>query len=154
MRFKEINESVQGKYLYHVTFTKNVPSIVKSGLEQFHPSLWTKGDASTRYNDEAGVFAFEHPEDALKWCAKMEWEFRDNDPDISILRIHPSDDWDADPTQDIGLMFGKGRPMRSQVNIKASDVLDHFKYSEFGTPMSNDMTQDEWLAKIVPLLER
>ena len=56
------------KYYYHATFTKHIPSILKGGLRQFEPSNWAKADGkggTDRYNDEAGIFAFSHPSDAI-----------------------------------------------------------------------------------------
>ena len=106
MRAYELTES----YLYHVTFTKNVSNILKKGLIQFQPSNWVTGDGDTRYNDEAGLFAFENSEDAVNWANKTQFDF--SDKDVSIIRINPSKLWHQDPSQDVSLRVGKGRAMR------------------------------------------
>lgn len=159
-------EFITEKYLYHATFTKNVPSIVKNGLRQFEPSNWAKassGGGTGRYNDEAGIFAFDHPEDATSWAQKMEWDFRsdqgtgrsaeENYAGISIIRINPSDLWGNDPSLDPGLQFGKGKAMRSQSNINPADVIDVFALSDFGNAMTHNMSRDEWLEMVSKKLE-
>ncbi len=133
--------------LYHATFNKNVPSILKKGLEQFQTSNWIKAGTGKRYNEDAGIFAFEHPEDALRWALKMEWEYKT--PDISIVRINASEHWEQDPSDDFNLQFGKGRSMRSLRNAPASDIIDVFPIADFGKPPTREMSLDEWLADSV-----
>lgn len=141
------------KYLYHVTFTKNVLNILKKGLLQLEPSNWVKGDSDTRYNDEAGLFAFENAEDAVNWANKMQFDFQDRG--TSIVRINPSEFWHQDPSQDLSLMFGKGRSMRSQRNVDPLDVIDVFDVDkEFGNPMTKNMSRDEWLQSVAKVLEK
>jgi len=137
---KEANDS----YLFHATFSKHVPSILKKGLRQFETSNWVKGEEGTRYNEDAGIFAFEHPEDALRWGLKMEWEFPDSE--IVIVRIKYGEQWGQDPSEDPSLTFGKGRSMRSQMNVPASDIVDVFPIKDFGYAGPRNMTMDEWLA--------
>ena len=140
------------KYLYHATFTKNVPSIKQKGLLQFQPSLWIKGPGGSRYNEEAGIFAFDDPEDALNWAGKMAWEFRDTDKDISIVRIDMEDEiWDDDPAED-PFVSNKGRALRSGANIKADRIVDAIKVSDLGYPGDLGISRDEWLARVTPKL--
>lgn len=148
MRAREL---LNEKYLYHVTFTDKVDNILDKGLLQLQPSNWSKGDGSTRYNEEAGLFAFENPEDATNWANKMQYEF--DRQDVSIVRINPSDVWYQDPSSDINLRMGKGRSMRSQHNIGATDIIDVFDVSKFGNPMTREMSRDEWLADVAKILE-
>lgn len=134
----------QSPYLFHATFTKHVPGILKKGLRQFETSNWIKGEGGKRYNEDAGIFAFEHPEDALKWAMKMEWEFKD--PEISIIRIkHTDDKWGPDPSEDYNLQFGKGQSMRSQTNVPAKDIVAVFPLKDFGNAGPRNMTLDDWL---------
>lgn len=137
---------VATQYLYHVTFSKKVPRITKEGLKQFETSNWIKGEGGKRYNEEAGIFAFEHPEDAMKWALRMEWEFKTSD--ISIVRINLGDMWEQDPSEDVALHYGKGRSLRSRRNIPASDIIDVFPIEQFGNPMSRKMGQKEWLEDV------
>ena len=91
----KIFEVTNSPYLFHVTFTKNVPSIKEKGLLQFQPSNWIRGEGGDRYNEDAGIFAFTHPEDAFKWAFKMQWDMEDKD--ISIVRLNMANDWEDDP---------------------------------------------------------
>jgi len=147
---KPIKENIPSnkQYLYHVTFTKNVPNIKKKGLIQFQPSNWVKGPGGDRYNNDiAGVFAFDHPIDALEWASKMRWNFREIDNDISIVRIDMEDFWEEDPAQDpIMRATLKGNARYSPQNIKADKIIDAFKLEDLGTPASHDMDRDSWLA--------
>jgi hypothetical protein len=138
--------------LYHATFSKNVPGILKKGLRQFEDSLWVQSGTGERYNEEAGIFAFEHPEDALKWALKMEWEFET--PDISIIRFKPNEQWEQDPAMDIGLQLGKGRSLRSLRNVPASDMIDVFPIADFGRAPARGMSIDEWIADSVQRMSK
>ena len=142
MRYSQINEDSSN--LYHVTFTKKVPNILKKGLEQLHPSNWLAGGGDKRYNEDAGIFAFEHPIDALNWATKMIYEFSEK---VSIIKIKMGDDWSQDPSNDISLRFGKGHSMRSSSNVKANDIIEVYNMESFGTPLSTDLSRDEWLER-------
>lgn len=135
------------KYLYHVTFKKNIPSITKAGLEQFHDSNWVRAGSGKRYNEDAGIFAFEHPDDAIRWALKMEWDF--DDGPISIVRIESEDFWEEDPAQDIMMKaMAQGRALRSSRNIKADKIIDVFDMEDFGKPGILGISPDEWVAGI------
>ena len=136
------------KYLYHVTFTKNVPNIKKKGLIQFQPSNWVKGPGGDRYNNDiAGIFAFDHPEDALNWAGKMEWEFRDTDKDMSIVRIDMEDFWEDDPAED-PFVSNKGKARYSPRDIKADKIIDVLDMSGIKRPGDLGISRDEWLANV------
>ncbi len=145
----KIYEVTTPQYLYHVTFSKNVPRITKEGLKQYETSNWVKGKGGKRYNEEAGIFAFEHPEDAFKWALKMEWEFKTSD--ISIVRINVGDVWEQDPSGDVALRFGKGKSLRSRRNIPVSNIIDVFPIEQFGKPLE-DMSQKQWLENVSRIL--
>ncbi len=137
-----LEEATTTPYLFHATFTEKVPSIVKQGLRQYLGATnWVKAGTGKRYNEDAGIFAFEHPEDAFKWAFKMNWEFK---KDISIVRIKLSDVWEQDPSTDFSLM-GKGRSMRSPRDIPASEIIDVFHMKDFGVPAERGISADEWI---------
>lgn len=138
----KLYEVTAPQYLYHVTLSKNVARITKEGLKQFEPSNWAIAGTGERYNEEAGIFAFEHPEDAFKWALRMEWEFKT--PDISIVRINLGDMWEQDPSEDVTLRYGKGKSLRSRRNIPASEIIDVFPVEQFGKPGPRGMNQEEW----------
>ena len=139
-----ILEAKANGYLYHATFTKNVPNILNKGLLQFQPSLWIKGPGGSRYNEEAGIFAFDNPKDALNWGGKMEWEFRDDDKDISIVRIDMEEFWGDDPAED-PFIAQHGKSMRSSQNIKADKIIDSVRLDDLGRPGDLGISRDEWL---------
>jgi len=146
MKLKEL--SAKPEYLYHVTFTKNVPNIKKKGLVQFQPSNWVKGPGGDRYNNDiAGIFAFDHPEDALNWAGKMEWEFRDTDKDMSIVRIDMEDFWEDDPAED-PFVSNKGKARYSNRNISADKIIDVLDMSGIKRPGDLGISRDEWLAQV------
>jgi len=135
------------KHLYHATFTKNVPKIKQRGLLQFQPSNWIKGPGGSRYNEDAGIFAFDDPEDALNWAGKMEWEFRDKDKNISIVRIHMDDEiWGDDPAED-PFVSRKGRALRSGANINADKIIDAISMDDLGKPGDLGISRDVWLTQ-------
>lgn len=142
----------EDKYLYHVTFTKNVPKIKEKGLLQFQPSNWVRrGDQDKRYNEDAGIFAFTHPEDAWRWAFKMQWDM--DDKDISIVRINVGDHWHDDPAEDPMLAVSqKGKARRSHQHVKPQDVIDSFRLEDFGNPQSLKIDQQEWVERIVKKL--
>ena len=139
-----ILEAKTNGYLYHATFTKNVPNILNKGLLQFQPSLWIKGPGGSRYNEQAGIFAFDNPKDALNWGGKMEWEFRDDDKDISIVRIDMEEFWGDDPAED-PFIAQHGKSMRSAQNIKADKIIDSVRLDDLGKPGELGISRDEWL---------
>ena len=141
------------EYLYHVTQTKNVDNIKKKGLIQFQPSNWVRGGPDgDRYNDEAGVFAFTDPEDALKWALKMEWDM--DDKDISIVRLNIGEYWEDDPSEDpVFTMMAKGKARRSRRNIKADEIIDSFRMEPFGKPGPLNIPVEEWTEKIAKKLK-
>ena len=139
-----ILEAKTNGYLYHATFTKNVPNILNKGLLQFQPSLWIKGPGGSRYNEQAGIFAFDNPKDALNWGGKMEWEFRDDDKDISIVRIDMEEFWGDDPAED-PFIAQHGKSMRSAQNIKADKIIDSVRLDDLGRPGDLGISRDEWL---------
>ena len=147
----KIFEVTNPPYLFHVTFTKNVPDIKEQGLLQFQPSNWIRGEGGERYNEDAGIFAFTHPEDAFKWAFKMQWDMEDKD--ISIVRLNMADDWEDDPAIDpISMAGNKGRALRSRRNRKAEEIIDSFRFDDFGSPQDLGINQQEWLAGIVKKL--
>ena len=137
-------------FLFHVTFTKNVDNIKKKGLEQFHPSNWVKGPGGSRYNEDAGVFAFDNPEDAINWASKMRFDNKQTPISIVRLTIDPDNSiWDEDPAQDpIMRATLKGRALKSSENINAERIVDAVDFDSLGTPSSHNMDRDKWIEKV------
>ena len=136
-------------YYYHVTFTSKVPAIMSKGLTLFNTSNWKRAGNGERYNQDGGVFAFEHPEDAFRWAFRMNYDF---DKPTSIVRIRPISDWGADPSQDIHLQMGQGRALRSQNAIPADQIVDSFDLEDFSNPRELGISQPEWVDQIIKKL--
>jgi hypothetical protein len=59
--------------LYHVTHSAKSAKIQREGLRPMQTSNWKKAGSGERYG-RGEVHAFEFPEDARRWAAKMEWD--------------------------------------------------------------------------------
>lgn len=123
---------------------------MKKGLLPFQTSNWVKGANKDRYNEEGGIFAFEHPRDAFGWAFKMQW---DHNKPTSIVRIRAGDAWDQDPSQDPNLIMGKGKALVSRGMIKPQSIVDSFELKSFGTPGGLGISQDEWYDRIEKALQ-
>lgn len=144
-RYVELRESA-GQYVYHATPSKNFPSIMKDGLTMFNPSLWKKAGTGERYQEEPSVYAFEHPWDAYKWAHKIEWEYKE--PAV-IMKLKKTDAWERDPSEDIALQLGSGKPLMSRVSIPASDIAGAKTKEQLGTPVSTGLSSDEFEQHVV-----
>ena len=149
MKLIDLYEAVSKRYVYHVTFTKNVKNIMSQGLKPFQTSNWSKGPGGDRYNEEGGVFAFEHPEDAFKWAFKQKFAFK---KPVSIIKMKRGNTWEVDPSQDISLQMGKGKALRSIAAVKAGDMIEAFDFDDFGTPGDLGISQQDWIKGIIDKL--
>ena len=77
----------------------------------------------------------------------MEWEFRDTDKDISIVRIDMEDFWEDDPAED-PFVSNKGKAKYSKRNIKADKIIDVLDMSGIKRPGDLGISRDEWLADV------
>lgn len=140
-----------GQYVYHAATAADFGSIMQKGLTFFNPSRWVKaGSPDERYQDEPSVFAFEHPLDAWRWAAKMEWEFKE--PAV-VVKFNRSDAWEADPSDDISLQMGKGRALMSRETIPPSDIVGAKTVAQIGTPVSTGLHGEEYEQHVIDTLE-
>jgi hypothetical protein len=87
--------------LYHVTHTELADKIKAEGLRTMQTSNWLQRGSKERYG-EGQVFAFENRIDAIRWAARMDWEFNQatGSGSIAIVTFKPQGEWlvdDADP---------------------------------------------------------
>lgn len=110
--------------LYHVTFTRNVPRIRKRGILRFQAPNWAQGLSDVRYGD-GEVFAFEKVSDAIRWAAKMDWDFHQTfgSGKISIVEFLASGTWSADLSDPLGQVEAKGRWLKSLEAVKPSQIV-------------------------------
>jgi predicted NUDIX family NTP pyrophosphohydrolase len=132
--YSYIGEEASTQYLYHVTKTSNVPKIKKQGLLMMQTSNWVKGDF-TRYG-KGEVFAFEHPEDAIRWAARMDWDFNQTvgSGKISILKIKRVGKWTEDKNDPISHAGSKGKRLKTIAKVAPEDILKAF-------PVTIDLTK-------------
>jgi hypothetical protein len=118
---KEQREDV----LYHVTYTKNISSIKRKGLNLNNHSNWKKGDAYGEDYGKGYVYAMTSLKDAVNWGFKMYFDkLGTYSPDgrISIIKIKNSGDWEKD-NDDI-TVSRSGDWLKTKREIPAEDVLD------------------------------
>ena len=141
------------KDVFHVTFADKVPGIREKGLRQFQTSNWVKaGTPGVRYNEDAGLFAWENSKDALYWAKKMEFEFPGKD--ISILRVRGGKHWGDDPADVIGFQRAtEGKALRSMENIPGEDVVKEFTVSQVPGAGKMGITFEEWVERISKMLD-
>jgi len=151
MRSHEFIFESLGSTVYHVTATKNVPSIQQNGLKPLQDSNWSSDNSDgERYNTDGGVFAFEHPRDAASWAFKQEFELKQ---DVSIVKLQRTDSWEVDPSNDYSLTNGAGKALKSMEAIPPQAVLGSVPFKVFGSPVQKDMTSDEWFDMIIKVLQ-
>jgi hypothetical protein len=147
MRYHELTEGA-GQVLYHATKAANIVDIMKNGLTFFNDSLWVQAGApGGRYqDDDPSVFAFTHPIDAFRWANKIEWEF---DTPAMILKIKDTGHWTPDPSGDITMTMGdeheKGKAVKSDQPIPASDIVGYLPLTRIPYPKDFEGDQEDYM---------
>ncbi len=110
--------------LYHVTLTKNVPSIRRDGIRRFETSNWVRAGDRSRYG-EGEIYAFEHEHDAQRWAAKMDWDFHQQTGSgkVSIVKINPQTNWSIDESDPLAHAGAKGRWLKSLQSVPPQAVI-------------------------------
>ena len=73
--------------------------------------------------------------------------------DVAIVKIKKTEQWHEDPTQDIHLRMGKGLPLRSMEAIKPEDIISSVEFEDFKNPMELDMKQEEFMDRVIDMIE-
>jgi hypothetical protein len=101
--------------MYHVTFTKYVQSIRRHGLRiMARPTNWVRQTSGERYGGRH-IYAFEHPDDAMRWAAKQDWDYhkQTGSGKIAIVCFERGDEqWEVDGADPLFHHRSKGRWMR------------------------------------------
>lgn len=122
MHFREAKKT--SKELYHVTRTATVPKILKRGILPLQTSNWVKGPLGERYG-EGEIYAMENAEDAVRWAAKMDWDFNKGmgTGKISIVIFDPGDtEWEQDVADPMSQATAKGRWLKHIGAIKPEQI--------------------------------
>jgi hypothetical protein len=109
--------------LYHVTYTDKVPVIQKEGLRPMQMSNWVKGKDGDRYGGGL-IFACTKFEDAIRWGAKMDWEFHQGmgTGKISIIRFNKVGKWVVDSADPISQAANIGQWVKHIGAIPPEDI--------------------------------
>lgn len=120
---KEEGKTKTPRFIYHVTFTDKVPKIQKEGVLLLQSTNWVKEGDKKRYGG-GEVYAFEHPEDAVRWAAKMDWEFNKQmgSGKISVIQAKNDKTWKIDENDPMSQAGSEGSWLNSDEGISASDI--------------------------------
>jgi len=123
------------KILYHVAFTEKVPKIKEEGVRPLQPTNWVQAGNKKRYGG-GEVYAFEHPEDAFRWAAKMDWEFNKEmgSGKISVVRAKNDEEWEIDENDPMSQAGSKGNWLKHDLGIKKENIQD-------AVPLTIDITR-------------
>jgi hypothetical protein len=114
--------------LYHVTFTKNIPSILlKNGITPLHTSLWV--NAAGKRLGAGEIFAFEDISDAIRWASRMEWDTSKTTGTgkVSIIKFKQDGEWDVDKNDPLSQAGSKGRWLKRFKPIPVSEIVGYTK---------------------------
>jgi predicted GNAT family acetyltransferase len=117
-------EKTAAKALYHVTRTDAVPKIQKKGILPMQTSNWVRGESGERYGG-GEVFAFDHVDDAVRWAAKMDWDFNKGmgTGKISIVIFDPgTSKWEEDTADPLNHAMSKGSWLKSLQAVKPEQI--------------------------------
>jgi len=118
------------EYLYHVTYTDQA-----KGILPMQTSNWVQAASKDRYG-EGEIYAFEHIDDAIRWAAKMDWEFNKKfgSGEISIVRLRRTGDWVVDDNDPLGQAGASGQWLKRMGHVPSEDI-------EQAIPLTADMTK-------------
>ncbi len=125
--FFSILEQIKAKELYHVTFTKYIPIILKDGLLPLQKSNWVTQKSKKRYGN-GEVYAFEKKSDAVRWAYKMDWGFfkEMGSGNVSIVRFDGSDqEWEVDEASPLEQAAAEGKWLKRESAVKPNKIIDY-----------------------------
>lgn len=121
MNFSQFLE--QTNMYYHVTKTENLPRIKAQGLVPMQNSNWVQAGNKERYGN-GEIYVFEQPADAIKWAAKMDWEFykKLGSGNISIVFLNKTGAWDEDKNDPVSQLGSAGKWLKRMQVVPAADI--------------------------------
>lgn len=131
-RYKKLFE--KKNIVYHVTLTENIPEIKKNGLLMMKTSNWKTGSGERYGSGE--IYAMTHPEDAVRWAAKMDWNMYQGTGSgkISIIKFDGGDGWEVDKNDPMSQATNKGKWLKKVGAVKPEDIIKI-------VPVTIDMTR-------------
>ena len=109
--------------LYHVTHTDKVSKILKEGIKPLQTSNWVSGTGK-RYG-EGEIFSLNNLKDAIRWGAKMDWEFNQimGSGKISIIEFKKTNKWDIDESDPISQLGNEGQWLKQLGTVKPQNII-------------------------------
>jgi hypothetical protein len=129
------------KYYYHVTYTEKLPSIKRKGLLPMQTTNWVQSANKERYG-KGEIYSFEHVQDALRWAAKMDWDFNTTigSGKISIVKFKGSGkkgsltEWTYDEADPISQSGASGKWLKRMAAVPSSEIVS-------SVPFTHDMVK-------------
>lgn len=113
-----------GQLLYHATLTKTVAKIQRQGLRRFQTSNWIEAGSGARYG--AGeIYAFTNKWDAIRWAAKMDWEFHKETGSgkVSVVTFDPThNEWLVDVNDPLSQANSEGPWVKTTGGVPAAAI--------------------------------
>lgn len=112
--------------LYHVTYTKKLPSIRRKGLRPLQTSNWVHAETKARYG-RGEIFAFENRRDADRWASKMDWavNMATGTGLISVVAFNTDiRRWKEDDADPLNRATYEGRWLKYFGGIAPEDIID------------------------------
>lgn len=118
------------RILYHVTHTRHVPAIEERGILPMQTSNWVQEQSRERYG-EGEVFSFESLRDAMRWAAKMDWEFNKQmgSGEISIVEFREGDEWEIDEADPLSQAGGEGAWLKRIKRVYPEDIIKSYPFT-------------------------
>jgi hypothetical protein len=119
------SKQAKAKVLYHVTPTAKVSQIQSKGILPLQESNWVKGEDGERYG-EGEIFAMDNATDAVRWAAKMDWEFNKGmgTGKISIIAFRPGKEkWEVDTADPMSQAANRGHWLKAVGAIKPAQII-------------------------------
>jgi hypothetical protein len=119
------------QHIYHVTHTKHIPKIQKSGIMPMKTSNWVKAGDKERYGG-GEVYAFSHKADAHAWAGRMDWAHNQTlgSGKISIITAHRPKDrkFEVDDNDPLSQAGRKGDWLKTHGSIEPHHIVSVEKY--------------------------
>jgi hypothetical protein len=114
-----------GQYIYHVTHTARIPKIQRNGLLPMQKSNWVRAGNNERYG-EGEIFAFTSKVDAIRWGARMDWEFNKNmgTGKISIITLRQEGEWAIDDADPLSQATNKGQWIKHVGKVGPENIVE------------------------------
>ena len=139
----EHQAKIASKIFYHVTQTAKIPKIKEKGIIPLQSSNWVQGDKGGERYGEGEIYACDNLRDAVRWGAKMDWDFNHEmgSGKISIIAFDAGDaKWEVDENDPIQQMQNKGHWMKLVGHVKPAQIT---KVSPINLNMTRAVVQGQ-----------